>query len=160
MLTISNTILYSKGWYKRYHIKSSRKTIWHDLRKTLNADGYFMDLDNEITKHDIERIAFLIVKQFDLLPKTGSSRSLTSFYEGIKEHNCWKYGYYTKNNCSWFDTSEYPEYDYNEAVVKYCLSNFSMLESKEWQLTFPDKSVLPLSNGVTLKKLKYHFSII
>lgn len=152
--SLQHTVLYSKGWYKRYDSKGKRKTIWDDLAITLEMDGYmgtFIGDSPEQVKH---RITYLLVSQLERLPVTGHSRTLSNFYTEIKEQNCWKYGYYTKNNGFLRqDLNNNPEYDYNEAVARYCLSSFQNLDRNEWEVCEPHYSKLPRKNGVTDKSI-------
>lgn len=152
--SLQHTVLYAKGWYKRY---SSGNTIWEDLAITLEMDGYMGTFigDSEIQRNN--SIAYLIVGQFERLPKYGHSRSLQAFYEGVKPHNCWKYGYATKDFTlmqSQKDIDASPVYDYNEAAVRYCLSNFFGMDNTEWVPCQPDYTKLPKPKDITKKKLK------
>jgi hypothetical protein len=107
------------------------------------------------------RITYLILSQLDRIPKKGNSGTLTDFYESIKPHNCFKFGYYTED----FFFAEglrkkgvaLEKYDYNEAVVRYCLSYFSNLSKDEWETIKPDFSILPRKNGVRDKSVKEIF---
>lgn len=156
---LQHTVLYAKGWYKRYDPKSTRKTIWDDLQITLEADGYLGCFEGDSEAQIKNRIATLIVYQFERIPKEGSVGTLGDFYEGIKEYNCWKYGYITQDNC-WFREDlklAQPKYDYNEAVVRYCLSYFVSLKSEQWKKTKPLSTVLPLTNGNSRKKMEEMF---
>jgi hypothetical protein len=49
------------------------------------------------------------------------------------------------------------EYDYNEAVVRYCLSYFSNLSKDEWKSIKPNFSILPKNNGIKDKSVKKLF---
>jgi hypothetical protein len=156
--SLQHTVLYSKGWYKSYNIKGKRKTIWDDLEILLEADGYIGTFNGDSDKQKQNRITYLLVEQLDRIPKTEHVGTLTDFYESIKEYNCWKYGYYTKTNSNKNNTSELPDYDYNEAVVRYCLSFFCNLKTEQWKPIAPDKSVLPLNNGIKQLKIKKIFN--
>lgn len=154
--SLQHTVLYSKGWYKRYDIRGKRKTIWDDLQVVLEADGYVGTFNGDSEVQKINRITYLLVKQLDRIPKKGYRGTLPDFFESINEYNCWKFGYYTKNNSFWSSrkVDDLPNYDYNEAVAWYCLSFFSLLTKDEFESIKPDSNVLPLSNGVKSKSIK------
>lgn len=156
---LNHIVLYSKGWYKRYDIKSTRKTIWDDLVLLLEADGYKGTFIGDSDKQLQNRIAYLLVTHLERLPITGNRRSLSNFYESIKEYNCWKYGYITKVN-SFRDVkgqAELPEYDYNESVARYCLSIFGNLNKDEWSSCKPDYNILPRPNNISDDKINSMF---
>lgn len=154
--SLQHTVLYSKGWYKK------SKDIWKDLSKCLEADGYVGTFIGDSPEKLKNRLTYLLVSQFQRLPNKGYVNSLAAFYEEIKPYNCWKYGYYTKDYKFLRNSQEIndsPDYDYNEAVARYCLSNFSMLSRDEWNTCSPDyKLVLPRKNGIKDKTIKEHFS--
>lgn len=157
--SLQHTVLYSKNWYKSYNIKGKRKTIWDDLEIVLKADkhDYLFSSDNDVQKQN--RITYLLVVQLDRIPKLGYIGTLAEFYESIKDCNCWRYGYITKTNS--LDTNKnikLPDYDYNEAVARYCLSFFSNLEKEQWNVIAPNKSILPLRNNIKQSKIKLLFN--
>lgn len=155
---LQHTVLYSKGWYKKYNSKGKRKNIWDDLRLTLEMDGYIGTFIGDSPEQLKNRIAYLLVNQLERLPITGQVRTLTNFFESIKEYNCWKYGYYTKNNSHLRkDLNDKPEYDYNEAVARYCLSIFCNLDRKEWNVCKPDYSKMSRNRNITDKKISEIF---
>lgn len=152
---LQHTVLYAKGWYKKFDPKGKRKTLWDDLALTLEMDGYVGTFIGDSPEQLKNRIAYLLVNNLERLPKTGHERTLSNFYESIKEYNCWKYGYYTKNNCHLrSDLNDKPEYDYNEAVARFCLSIFQNLDRGEWTPCEPDYSKMPRNNGVKDKRIK------
>lgn len=152
--TLHHTALYSKGWYKRYN----NKTIWQDLQIMLTLDGYSGDL---FSNKDILRVILAQCQRINMPAFT----DLYSFVNGISENECWKYGYYTKNH-TWIKANpkkELPEYDNNEAIVRYCLSNISMLSpnqlSESGKLPRPDYvKGLPRKNGISDKKINELFA--
>ena len=158
--SLQHTVLYAKNWYKRYNQKSQRKTIWDDLVITLEMDGYLGTFIGDTPLQIKHRVTWLILNQFERLPNKGYANSLSAFYEGIKPYNCWKYGYYTKDH-TWMrsksEIDESPEYDMDEAAVRYCLSHFCQLERKSWVPCAPDYTKMPRRNGVTNKKVKEFF---
>jgi hypothetical protein len=158
--TLRHTVLYAKNWYKRYSAEGERKTIWEDLVLALEMDGYIGSFEGESPEQIKNRVAYLIVGQFERLPKKGSLTSLQSFYEGIKPHNCWKYGYYTKGFTLMRSKEEIensPDYDYNEAVARYCLSYFLGLSKEEWGVCPPDYTTFSKPKSVKREDVKRIF---
>jgi hypothetical protein len=155
---LQHTVLYAKGWYRRYnnHPKAKRKTIWDDLEALIEMDGYMGFFEGDTLEQKKSRIVHLLLMNFERLPYRGHMNSLTAFYEGIKERNCWQYGYTTNKNC-WRDPESYPEYDREEAVVRYILSFFMSLDKDDWEPCMPDYSKLPRKKGIKDKTLKTHF---
>lgn len=153
--TLSHLVLYSKGWYKTHdnHEKSPRKNIWDDLKQVLSND-FYMDMDKSGYEQR-ERITSLIVDRCSQI--NNNHFSLNNFYVGISEGECWKYGYPTiKNN---FYNGNFPEYDYYEAVVRYCLSGLCYLSTNEWVVVKPDfKKILPRKNRVSQNKVEKLFN--
>lgn len=142
-------VLYSKSWYKRFHPKSSRKSIWDDMRILLTADGYQGEL---MSKLDIINVLLrncqlLNVRQF---------ADITQIINGIHPKNVWKIGYVTKDH--WTNPND-EEYDYYTAVIYYCLSVLHLIDRStlSQSLPRPDRKVLPLNNGITQKQLDEHF---
>ncbi len=160
--SLQHIVLYSKGWYKSYSPKGKRKTIWDDLEILIEADGYLGCLEGDTLEQKKNRIAYLLVSQLERLPKRGHVGTLSEFYESIKPYNCFKFGYYTKDY--FFAPAleqkgiKLEEYDYNEAVVRYCLSFFSNLSKDDWKTIKPNYSILPKSNGIKDKKVNEIFA--
>lgn len=159
--SLQHTVLYSKNWYKRYNPKGIRKTLWDDLMTVLEMDGYLGTFIGDTPSQIKHRATWLLVNQFERLPYKGHSNSLSAFFEGIKPHNCWKYGYYTKDH-TWMrskaEIDASPEYDYDEAVARYILSNLSMLRFDEWNSCLPDYTKMPRKNGISDKNVKEIFA--
>lgn len=158
--SLQHTVLYAKGWYKRYNAKSERKTIWDDLVIVLEMDGYLGTFEGDTPEQIKHRAAYLLVNQFQRLPNKGYANSLAAFFEGIKPYNCWKHGYYTKQYTflrSQKEIDSSPDYDYDEAVARYVLSHLCSLEKGEWTPCAPDYTKLPRRNGISNEKLKNHF---
>jgi len=140
--TLQHVVLYAKNWYKRSN------DFWKDINKCLEADGYSSDW---FRPNDCARV---ILNQFERLPKKGNF-SLYDFLMEIEEQNCWKIGYYTKKH-TWVSSDK--EYDMQEAIVRYCLSSFLMLDNEEWEVCKPDyKKVLPVGSKDSLKRAKEIF---
>ena len=150
--TLYHVTLYAKGWYKR----ENKKTIWEDLQVMLSLDNYSGEL---MDKGDIVALILNHCSRLDTRP----FKELTEFANGISPSYCWKYGYFTKGNAIWRrDNEKLPDYDYYEAIVRYCLSNLSCTEIKNitnGKLPMPDYiKGLPRKNGITNKKLKEVFA--
>lgn len=139
---LNHTVLYAKGWYKR------SESIWEDMQKLLEADGYTM----WETTPDKVRITNLLVMQAERLKIRAFS--LSHFYEGIQDSQIWKRGYYTKTNPGGTLSKEVkPDYDYHEAVLRYCLSVFGDLNRDHWKVERPDFTILPKNSDVEEEKV-------
>lgn len=145
--------LYAKGWYKR----ENKKTLWEDLAVIMSLDGYsgeYMRI-SDIVSITLDQCQRLNIRGF---------KDLGLFANGISPSQCWKFGYYTKENATWVrNNEELPTYDYYEAILRYCLSTLVCADIKSLvgegnKLPRPDyKNGLPRKNGVTEKKLKEMF---
>jgi len=157
--SLQHVVLYAKDWYER----ENKCTIWQDLEKLIEADGYngIITGYTEIQKQN--KIAYIIVSHYGRIQYKGSQNSLVTFYEGIKDYNCYKIGYYTKTNTvnhitmSKEEKEKLPDYDYDEAVVRYCLSCLCALTTEEWNVCRPDFSILPRRKGITNKDVERVF---
>jgi hypothetical protein len=144
--------LYAKHWYKR----ENKKTIWEDLQVILDLDGYYGEGMNkgDIVGNILNHCQRLDIRAF---------KDLSAFANGISKDYCWRHGYYTQDHTWAIRNKEVlPEYDYYEAIVRYCLSNIQCADIKELcgvdRLPMPDyKKGLPRKNGITDKKLKEFF---
>lgn len=128
--TLNHVVLYAKSHYQR-------NNIWDDLKIALEMDGYLGVFEGDNFAQIKNRITHLILSQFQRLPVTGYGQSITAFYEGINPHNCWKHGYYTKG-CFLRNNEELPDYDMDEAAVKYCLSYFCHLTLDDFNYSKAD----------------------
>jgi len=132
---LTHVALYAKNQYQI-------RNIWEDLRKCLTGDDYFGE---GMTNYDI---AHIIMNNTERLPNHGhaNSKNIMSVLDAISKEECWKIGYYTKDS-PWAKGYEHIEYDYYEAIVRYCLSRLRMTEVKDFEgLTLvPNEKVLPLS---------------
>ena len=148
--SLYHTALYAKHWYKRGN-------IWEDLRKTLTMDNYSGEV---MSKDDIVRV---ILNQCERIPETRAFHSLYEFAMGISPMECWKYGYYTKEHTWTRYCKSSPDYDYHEAIVRYCLSNISIRSYEELgcdKFPAPDfkKCLRKASRSITVKKINAVFS--
>lgn len=150
--SLRHVVLYAKGWYKR------TDNIFNDLSKLLEMDGYLGTFEGDSEAQIKNRVAYLLLSHLQRIPLTGNARTLVDFFESVKEGNCWKYGYYTKNNYT-FKKSEdvLPDYDFDEAVVRYCLSHFGDLSKGQWDTIPPDFTRFPKGDKVTNKRVKEVF---
>jgi len=120
--SLLHAALYSKHWYKKC---SGKNTIWDDLKKTMSADGYNGE---HMTKGDIVQV---MLHQCQLINHRAVT-DLTEFVSGISKEGCWRHGYFTKDNTPFQHKNEVlEEYDFYEAIVRYCLSSICMLSAEE-----------------------------
>jgi len=151
--TLYQTALYAKNWYKRYQKK---RTIWDDLKIVLTMDGYN---GNYMKKGDIVSV---ILNNCQLL-NVRAFKDLGMFADGISQDFCWKHGYIVKGCFFERKDEQLPEYDYHEAIVRYCLSNLAITETHKLcdgdkKLPKPDYTKgLKKSDGISNKKLKEMF---
>jgi len=146
--SLNHLVLYSKGWYKSYDVRGKRKTIWDDMQILLELDGYLMYEE----KPNKFRIVELVLEHCQRLNK--ECYKIRNFYSGVCDSEVWKYGYYTNTNNFWNNRKDLPNYDFQEACLRYCILNLSMLNKGEWKIVQPNYSKLPKPNGITDKKLK------
>ena len=148
--TLLQTTLYAKGWYKEYN---NKRTIWDDVKITLTADGYN---GNYMTNDDVLRIILHQCQRLDLI----CFKDLCQIISGISKEFCWKCGYFTKDNFRFASKKEnesFPEYNYYESVLRYCLSGLAMTDATDLGIDkFPEpdyKNCLPRKNGIGKKDL-------
>lgn len=136
---LSHLTLYAKGWYLR------TDNIWEDLIKILELDNY-----TAFTKNDVYSIISGRFSEFD-----HRTSKLQQVLYGIHPNECWKYGYYTKDNEHWFHRIDVdlPKYDMPTAFLYYVLSNLRDLETKNWIVKIPKYTKYPKSKEITLKKV-------
>lgn len=151
--TLFQTALYAKGWYKRYQ---NNRTIWDDLKIILTMDGYSGEYmsNTDIVSVMLNQCQRLNMRAF---------KDLSVFANGISKSYCWKHGYFTNGWIFQKKGEELPEYDYYEAIIRYCLSNLVSADSKELcgegnKMPAPDYTKgLKRSDGISNKKLKEMF---
>lgn len=131
---LPHTALYAKNWYKRTE-------LWDDLRKILTADGFYGE---SMTKEDI-----MTVISNHCFRINNYQFETPNFINSMIPQYTWKFGY------SHDKTMMYPEeneYNYMEAVVRYCLSGLSFTERTELPKMKPDYNILPknvIENGLS-----------
>ncbi len=146
--------LYAKGWYER----EKNQSVWDDLKVILSLDDYSGEV---MSKHDITTV---ILSHCQHLKKLRQFTDLTCFVDGINPNNSWKYGYSTKGNTPFNtgDESKLPDYDFNEAILRYCLSSIKNTETvklfEDGRLPKPDyEKGLPRAKNVTNEMLAKSF---
>lgn len=140
---LTNVVLYAKGWYKR------TDNVWDDLIKILELDGF-----QPFNKWDVYSIILTAVQKSNIYRWT----DLTEVLMGIHPNNCWKFGYYTKENEGWAgnDTIIH-EYDMPTAFIYYTLSNLRFMENSLWNPSMPKVTKYPKGEHITINKLYEHF---
>jgi len=154
---LQHTVLYAKGWYKRSN------NFWKDIMKCLEADGYLGTFEGESEQSIKHRAVYIILNQFSRIKGKENIKSLAYFFDQIKPHNCWKYSNYWTKQFNFMHSKEeiekLPEYDIDEAAIKYVLSILLSLNKDEWNPIPPDyKKVLPRKNGIKNKQIEECFS--
>lgn len=143
---LTNVVLYAKGWYLQ------TDDIFEDLKKILELDGY-----TPFTKYDVYSILLSNVQSSNLYRWT----ELKEVMNGIHPHNCWKVGYYTKENTPFGkkdkDYDKLPEYDIVTAFVYYTLSNLRNLDNTQWYVKMPQVHKYPRAKDVTINQLYKQF---
>jgi hypothetical protein len=136
---LTHTTLYAKGWYKK------SDDVWADLIKILELDNY-----TPFTRKDVYNILLGHVQECDF-----RWCELREVMIGIHPNECWKYGYYTKDNFYSFvsKTEKLPEYDMPIAFVYYVLSNLRNLDKNQWENKIPKWTKYPKNPKLTIKDL-------
>jgi hypothetical protein len=144
MFKLTHVTLYAKGWYLRTN------DIWDDLIKILDLDGY-----TPFDKMDVYSILLSEVQNSQIYRWT----ELKEVMNGIHPSNCWKFGYYIKQNSFWANKSEseLPEYDLQTAFVYYVLSNLRFMDNKNWTPAIPKYTKYPRSKHITIRNVYDHF---
>ena len=145
--TLLHTMLYAKDWYKR------SDNIWEDLKVMLTLDGYSVDL---MDKRDIVSV---ILNQCQSL-KTKHFTDLLVFSGGVSKEEVFKTGYEYQGMPFQKEGTIYPEYDFKEAIIWYCISNLRFIgKEKISQLPHPDYvNGLKRRKGISNKTLNQFFN--
>lgn len=140
---LTNVVLYAKGWYKQ------SDNIWNDLIEILKLDNY-----SPFDKWGVYSILIGAVQSSNIYRWS----ELKEVLNGIHPNNCWKYGYYVKENESWAgkDTIIH-EYDMPTAFVYYVISNLKFCTHEHWNPQMPKVTKYPKAEHVTIQKLYEHF---
>lgn len=153
--SLFNVALYAKGWYLKEH----KQDIWKDLKVMLTLDDYSGEI---MTKKDVTNLILYHCGRLDIR----AFNDLSCFADGISADNAWRYGYETKYNRPFLTSKEendsLPEYDYHEAIVRYCLSAIknTMIDKLVGDLKLPKpnyKLGLRKPKHITTAMLKQHF---
>lgn len=142
---LTNLVLYAKGWYKK------TDNIWEDLIKILELDNY-----TPFDKMDVYSIIINSVQNCNQYRWT----ELKEVLNGIHPSNCWKFGYYVKENESWArkDTKIH-EYDMPTAFIYYVLSNLRFIDKDKWEPQMPKVTKYPKNDNITINSLYEHFVV-
>lgn len=73
--------------------------------------------------------------------------TIREFAHNIQPDNSWKYRY----------SPQPTEYNYQEAVVRYIISELTFLEKEQWYPIAPNYSKMPRANGTSDELVKEHF---
>jgi len=116
---ILDLLFYAKAWYKY------SGDIFADIKKCLTADGYSGEY---FTNSDC--MAVILHRYEDLVE--GQTGRITDIIFEIRPSNCWKYGYITKDSPAFLTNNKevVPDYNLDEAILRYCLSQFCNMEEK------------------------------
>lgn len=141
---LSHVTLYAKGWY----LKSD--DIWEDLKKILKLDDY-----TPFTKMDVYSIILSATQNSNIYRWT----ELKEVLNGIHPSNCWKVGYYVKENADWaHKDTKINEYDMPTAFIYYVISNLRFIETKYWIPTVPKYKLYPKPKHISLQKVIEQFN--
>ena len=137
---LTNLVLYAKGWYLK------TDDIWVDLIKILELDDY-----TPFDKMDVYNIITGAVQNSNIYRWT----ELREVLDGIHPKNCWKHGYYVKDNHGWSNKpiNELPDYDMPTAFIYYVISNLRFMENTRWNVKFPKYSKYPKPKHITINQL-------
>ena len=155
-----------------FEYKNVFRGIWWDLAKVMKADlgeAYYFNPYAENGSGniipDVDYMINFLVSESDKLFKITKPQNnpldLLNVRKGISKYECHRYGYYFKGSVWDNRRNSENEYDPDEALVWYILSNLSMVEVKHigGKLPKPDyKNVLPRKQKMTDKKLTEFWS--
>jgi hypothetical protein len=84
---------------------------------------------------------------------------LREVLNGIHPNNCWKVGYYVKDNHFWSNKNinELPDYDMPTAFIYYVLSNLRFMDKQYWNVQMPKVTKYPRNKNITINSLYEHF---
>lgn len=141
--TLTNTVLYAKGWYL------NTGDLYKDLKKILELDGYM-----PFSELDIYSIILYRVEDYK-----AQWTKLSEVLNSIHPSNCWKYGYYVKENSLWSNKpiNELPDYHMPTAFIYYVLSNLRFIDKTSWNLKTPKLTKYPKGKDVTIRNVYESF---
>jgi len=134
---LTNVVLYAKGWYQQ------SDDIFKDLIEILKLDNY-----TPFTKSDVFSIITSNFENFDV-----RQSNLKEFLIGVHPSECWKYGYYVKQNHNWSNKteSELPDYDLITASIYYILSTLRFIDNKQWIFKVPKYKLYKRNPEISIK---------
>lgn len=142
---LSHLVLYAKGWYK------ITDNVWDDLKEMLKLDDY-----TPFSKGDVYLIIANAFQEFDY-----RASELYQVMLAIHPSECWKYGYFVKENSFWSTdktVAELPDYDMSTAFIHYVLSTLRFIENDKWKLVTPKYKKYPKNPEISLQKVIEHFT--
>jgi len=129
---LKHITLYAKNWYKR------SDNIIEDLCKCLQADGYIINHKSEVFS--------MLLNRLNSINYLTSDKAIQAINESSPDQ-CWKCGYYINTN-TWRNNYEtYPIYDYQTSFIYWCLSEISIMDKNQCEITIPNNKVLPVPKG-------------
>lgn len=135
--------LYAKGAYVT-------TSLWDDLKSVLRFDGI-----NESYYMTEEQLTEVILTNFQSLniPSITNTELISRM---ITPKECWRFGYYTEDNCDFY-VKDPVKYESLVAVVKYCLYHLNMLTIRQLGIreAIPSSQCLPLTKSITKSYSKY-----
>jgi len=126
---LSHLVLYAKGWYKQ------TDNVFEDLKKILELDGY-----TPFSNGDVYKIIASAFEEFEC-----RQSELFQVMVGIHPSECWKVGYFVKQNQQWSNQKiEYlPDYDMVTAFIYYVLSSLRFIDNTKWKVETPKYKQYP-----------------
>lgn len=141
---LSHVVLYAKGWYEK------TDNVWEDLKKILVLDNY-----TPFTNSDVFSIMVSSFQKIDC-----RQSELREVLFGIHPSECWKVGYYVKENKDWARKEEQdslPNYNMPTATIYYILSYLRFIDRENWEEKIPNYKFYPKPKNISNKKVKEVF---
>jgi hypothetical protein len=134
---LSHLVLYAKGWYKQ------TDNVFEDLKKILELDDY-----SPFGSGDIYSIIASAFQEFDC-----RQSELFQVMRGIHPSECWKSGYYVKQNHQWSNQKieDLPDYDMPTAFIYYVLDSLRFIDNKKWKVKTPKYKQYPRNTNRSVK---------
>lgn len=132
---LSHVVLYAKGWYCK------TDNVWEDLKHILKLDNYEPYTNNDVL--------MIILRHYQNWK--GENLRLIDFICDIHPQNCWKTGFYTKDD---WDKKSTQEYSMELACIYKILSDLRFIDSNEgWIKKVPKWSKeYPRPKNIELKR--------
>ena len=138
---LTHLVLYAKGWYYK------TGDIWDDVKKIVELDGY-----SYFSKKDAYH---LILTKFSKLDIVGSS--LVEVVKNLGISDCWRHGYYVKEQTWIVNNDNLPEYDMETSVLYYILSTLCVMDNDRWNPQKPNYDMYPKNDNIKLKNVEEIF---